>query len=41
MISIQACDKILFLEEGKIAEFDSPNKLLSNTNSKFYNYNKI
>ena len=41
MISIQNCDKILFLEEGKVVEFDSPNKLLSNENSKFYKYTKI
>ena len=39
--SIQNCDKILVLEEGKIAEFDSPNKLLSNKNSIFYKYTQI
>lgn len=37
MNSIKNCDKILVLEEGKIAEFDNPKKLLSNPNSIFYN----
>ena len=41
MKSITHCDKILVLEDGKVAEFDSPNKLLSNPNSKFYKYNKL
>ena len=39
--SIQNCDKILVLEEGKIAEFDSPNKLFSNKNSIFNKYTQI
>lgn len=38
MNSIKNCDKILVLEEGKIAEFDNPKKLLSNPNSIFYKY---
>ena len=38
MNSIKNCDKILVLEEGKIAEFDNPKKLLSNANSIFYKY---
>ena len=38
MNSIKNCDKILVLEEGKIAEFDEPKKLLSNPNSIFYKY---
>ena len=41
MESIKNCDKILVLEEGKIAEFDSPEKLLGNENSIFYKYNKL
>ena len=36
--SIKNCDKILVLENGKVAEFDTPNKLLSDSNSKFYKY---
>ena len=36
--SIKNCDKILVLENGKVAEFDTPNKLLSDPNSKFYKY---
>ena len=39
MESIKKCDKILVLEEGKVAEFDTPNKLLSDKNSIFYKYN--
>ena len=38
MNSIKNCDKILVLEDGKIAEFDKPNNLLSNSNSTFYKY---
>ena len=38
MNSIKNCDKILVLENGKIAEFDEPKKLLSNPNSIFYKY---
>ena len=38
MKSIKDCDKILVLEDGKVAEYDTPNKLLSNSNSKFYKY---
>ena len=41
MESIKNCDKILVLEDGKVAEFDDPKKLLSNPNSKFYKYNKL
>ena len=41
MKSINHCDKILVLEDGKVAEFDAPNKLLSNQNSKFYKYYKL
>ena len=36
--SIKNCDKILVLEDGKIAEFDTPTKLLSDSHSKFYKY---
>ena len=39
--SIKNCDKILVLEEGKIAEFDSPNILFSNKNSLFNKYTQI
>ena len=41
MESIKNCDKVLVLEDGKVAEFDSPNKLLSDNNSIFYKYNKL
>ena len=41
MNSIKNCDKVLVLEDGKIAEFDTPNKLLSDNNSVFYKYNKL
>ena len=41
MISIKNCDKILVLEDGKVAEFDSPDKLLSDKNSIFYKYNEM
>ena len=41
MNSLKNCDKILVLEEGKVAEFDSPNNLLSNNNSIFYKYNLL
>ena len=38
---LKQCDKILVLENGKIAEFDNPNNLLSDSNSKFYKYNLL
>ena len=41
MESIKNCDKILVLEDGKVAEFDNPKKLLSEPKSKFYKYYKL
>lgn len=30
------CDKVMVMDQGKILEFDSPNKLLEDTQSAFY-----
>lgn len=34
--TIQACQRILVMDDGKIAEFDEPSSLLQNANSIFY-----
>lgn len=33
--TVLSCNRILVMEEGKVAEFDTPGKLMSNSNSKF------
>lgn len=34
--SISSCDKILVLDSGNVAEYDTPDNLLRNVNSVFY-----
>ena len=34
--TVKKCDKIIVMENGKICEFDTPDNLIKNENSKFY-----
>ena len=34
--TIIGCDRILFMDQGKVAEFDTPKELLKNKNGHFY-----
>ena len=40
LLQIMDCDKILVMEDGVVAEFDSPANLLKQTQSKFYQLTK-